>query len=149
MSCLVHALFHLSLKGTSHYGRRLSGQGILAIWLVESQSLSAGPSLWRPTANGQRPPKCLYGSIFWKFWRQKFVHLRRVWVSINIADKFSSTRQTFLSKLIQSLQFIILMDFYLVLLKEVFPRSSQPHLRSMKHPSYSPHSLSLLCITTK
>jgi hypothetical protein len=57
-------------------------------------------------ANGQGPPKCLRGSIFWEFWHQKFVRLRRVWVSINIADNFSSTEQTFFSKLIQSLQLI-------------------------------------------
>jgi hypothetical protein len=32
------------VRGTSHYGRWSSGQEILAIWLVESQSLSARPS---------------------------------------------------------------------------------------------------------
>jgi hypothetical protein len=57
-------------------------------------------------ANGQGPPKRLHGNTFWEFWRQKFVRSRRVWISINIVDKFSSTGQTFLSKLIQILQFL-------------------------------------------
>jgi hypothetical protein len=51
-------------------------------------------------------PKCLHGSTFWEFWRQKFVRSSRVWVFINIVDLFCSTGQSFLSKLIQSLQFI-------------------------------------------
>jgi hypothetical protein len=38
----VNRLKHI--RGTSHYGRRSSGQGILAIWLVESESLSPQPS---------------------------------------------------------------------------------------------------------
>jgi hypothetical protein len=54
------------IRGTSHHCRLSSGQGILAIWLVESESLFARPSR-------TRPPKRLHGSTFWEFWCQKFV----------------------------------------------------------------------------
>jgi hypothetical protein len=54
--------------------------------------------------------KCLYGSIFCKFWYQEFVHWRKV-----------------------CLQY--LMDFYRVLSRKVCLRSSRPDGYNVKRPS--------------
>jgi hypothetical protein len=91
--------FFLDVNSTLNYTEKLILPGIHTV---------RGTSL-RPSVERTRDSSNLIGEEQFKFVCSaftEFVRSRRVWVSINIADKFSSTGQTFLSKLIQSLQFI-------------------------------------------
>jgi hypothetical protein len=53
-------------------GTWLSGQKIIIIRLVKSNSFFVGPSHKSPIANGWHPPKCVHNNIFLWFWHQKF-----------------------------------------------------------------------------
>jgi hypothetical protein len=64
-----------------------------------------------PTVNRQGPPKCLFGSTFREFWHQKFVRWRKTYPQYLWKPKLLSSKQTFLSKLIKSLQFIYFNGF--------------------------------------
>jgi hypothetical protein len=65
------------LRAASQDGRRSSGEGIPVIWLVESESLSFGPSHERPSPKEECLPKCLHGNNFWEFWCQEFLLLTK------------------------------------------------------------------------
>ena len=75
--------------------------------------------------NGQRPPKCLYGSTFWEFWHQEFVWWRKTWSNYLWKFKLFLSKQTILSKLTQSLKFVYFNGLLPCPLGENLSRSSR------------------------
>jgi hypothetical protein len=123
-------MLHLVKKCTRYCGLKYEGHFILqpsVEWTRDSSNLiGAKQKFVRSTftlkANGQRPPKCLHDRTFWEFWRQEFDRWRKTCPQYLWKPKLSSNRQSFLSKLIQSLQFAYFNGLLPCPVEEVCPR---------------------------
>jgi hypothetical protein len=55
-------------------------------------------TLYKLSLRGQGRSPLKYKNCRLCIWKEKFIHLRKIWISTNIVDKFSSIRQTFGAK---------------------------------------------------
>jgi hypothetical protein len=127
---------HKSLKGTSHYGRWSSGQRISAMWLIETKVCLLGL-----LTKGQQPKdnalQNVYMAALFVSFGGKCLSDGRIFVQ-DIYGKPNSpwANKILFPNLYKLYNLYILMDFYLIVLREVCTRSSQLHGRSVKCPLY-------------
>jgi hypothetical protein len=87
----------------------------------------------KPTSKGQCPPNAYITILFVSFGAKNLVsglNFSTILMEIQVPLK----EQIFFFKLVQTPQLYILINFYFVLLRGVFPRSFQPDSSSEKRP---------------